>query len=70
MPWIERDVGLDEVEAVLELMDRLGGGEDPLEIAAGDDRPAAISPPPCGRGRWTMTTSSRCVWPGGRQHLS
>jgi hypothetical protein len=42
MPWIKRDVGLEEIEAVLELMDRLGGGEDPMEIAAGDDRPAAI----------------------------
>jgi len=42
MPWIGRDVGLEEVEAVLELVDRLGGGEDPLELAAGDDRPAAL----------------------------
>ncbi len=41
-PWIERDVGLNEIEAVFELVDRLGGGEDPIEIAAGSDRPAKL----------------------------
>ncbi len=42
MPWIERDARTEEVGAVLELVDRLGSGEDPLELAAGEDRPATL----------------------------
>ena len=41
-PWIERDVALDEVEAVLGLMDRLGRGEDSMDVAGGDDHAALL----------------------------
>lgn len=41
-PLIEHDVGLEEAEAVLELMDRLGGGENPMVVAAGDDHAAVL----------------------------
>jgi hypothetical protein len=41
-PWIEREVTPAEVGAVLELVDRLGRGDDPLEIAAGGDLPAKL----------------------------
>ncbi len=42
LPWIARDVALEEAGAVTDLMERLGRGEDPMEVAAGVDHAAAM----------------------------
>jgi hypothetical protein len=40
--WIERDASRQEVEAVAGLARRLGAGEDPAAVVAGDDDEAAL----------------------------
>jgi len=40
--WIERDASREEVEAVAGLAGRLGGGEDPAAMVAGDDDSGAL----------------------------
>jgi len=40
--WIERDASREEVEAVAGLVRRLGAGEDPAVVAAGDDDEGAL----------------------------
>jgi len=42
LPWIIRDVAPLEVEAVIDLIERLGRGEDPINVAAGDDHAALL----------------------------
>jgi hypothetical protein len=42
LSWIGSDVALEEAGAVRDLVQRLGGGKNPTEIAGADDRPGQL----------------------------